>query len=838
MGARAAESLASTPGFEPRVLLLLLLAVLLLLAGLGGIATRTTDLGRTSLTASSPAWALEGGRSSPGAPTYHLKGTALVTPTCTPAYGVRSWLAFDPNDQEFWVAAPPSCVIVLQGAGYGANITASYPVGTNPFGVAIDPKDHEVFVANSGSDNVTVLNDSTGAAIANLPVGSSPSGIAYDPVHDAVFVANNGSNNVSIINASGVQPRVVASLNVGYGPVGVVVDPATNSTFVANYGSNNVSVIATATDRVVGSIPVGTGPYGVALDNRTDRIYVTNEVSSNVSVLDAYPAALVDTIPVVPLSNWGPLDLQGIAYDSGRNLLWVAGGYSFAIVLNASLDSVSGFLTIDPSGVAYDPNSGNVCMTNTANRTLLCLSSPNFAFPTVPVTFHETGLALGASWSVGFPDFNAQVGQQSNASDLHFWLGVLFSGNTYSYVVAAPGGQTPNPSTGNLTISYSSTALVINVTFGPGPPTYLVAFTETGLPAGSAWSVSIGASTFVSTSATLGFREPNGTYNYSVSSALNYSTSLPHGQFAVLGAGVALNVTFSSGPPPPFWFVTFTETGLPASTGWNVTLNGTPYRSYFSQFGVQLPAGTYPFLVAPVPPFLPSPEVGQVFLLTGNVTISITFVAYYPVDFEETGLPVGDLWTVALDQNSVSSTTPWINFSRLVGNHSFSVPPLAEFSADPSAGNLTVSGPVVESIVFTSLFPPAPSRYAVQFTEVGLPLGTGWQVAVNGSLLGANGSTLAARLANGTYGFTVLAVSGYVSTPATAAFTVVGGPVNVTVQFSTVTPGGGGSPANGAVALSVLYATVGIALLAGAAVGLVVGVSLAKARRPPMAPPT
>ncbi|EQD41809.1 40-residue YVTN family beta-propeller repeat-containing protein, partial [mine drainage metagenome] len=54
--------------------------------------------------------------------------------------------------------------------------------------------------------------------VANISVGLDPTGVAVDAAAGRVFVANNGSDNVSVINAS--SHTVVASLPAGDGPVG------------------------------------------------------------------------------------------------------------------------------------------------------------------------------------------------------------------------------------------------------------------------------------------------------------------------------------------------------------------------------------------------------------------------------------------------------------------------------------------------------------------------------------------------------------------------------------------------------------------------------------------
>src|SRR2546430_8988589 len=93
-------------------------------------------------------------------------------------------------------------------------------------------------------------------------VGSNPTGVAYDSARGEIFVANQGSNTVSVISAS--TNAVVATVPVGFGSIGVAYDSARGEIFVANHFSNTVSVISDSTNTVVATVHVGFGPIAVA----------------------------------------------------------------------------------------------------------------------------------------------------------------------------------------------------------------------------------------------------------------------------------------------------------------------------------------------------------------------------------------------------------------------------------------------------------------------------------------------------------------------------------------------------------------------------------------------
>ena len=71
-----------------------------------------------------------------------------------------------------------------------------------PTGAAYDSSKGEVFVANSASDSVSVISDSTNDVVATVTVGTSPIGMEYDSSKGEIFVTNTQSDSVSVISDS------------------------------------------------------------------------------------------------------------------------------------------------------------------------------------------------------------------------------------------------------------------------------------------------------------------------------------------------------------------------------------------------------------------------------------------------------------------------------------------------------------------------------------------------------------------------------------------------------------------------------------------------------------
>ena len=567
--------------------------------------------------------------------------------TTTPA-----WLTYDGHDAAFYVAVPASSVdIITDVTPYDYAIQVTVPVGADPFGLAYDNLSAEVFVTNTGSDNVSVLSGFLPEPVASIPVGTSPTGVAYDPIDNAVYVANSASNTVTIINATSL--RVSATVRVGADPIGVAADPSGGNVYVADNGSDAVSVIEGLGNRVMATVPVGYDPDALAVDNLTDAVYVSNEGSGNVSVL----AEINDTV-VGSISVGAEVKLEGIVYDWEDGLVWAAGGRDPIVVLDPATARVVSEIAYDPSGIALDPVTGNVCVTNSGNSTFSCVLAEAgtveavgapWLTASVPLDFLETGLGTSDTWELAL----AQYG-----SPLTVWVGALsldvYPGLSYAFSVVPDPPYWASPSSGVVFVG--QTGATITVRFSD-TPSYPVNFSESGLPRGTAWHVNLsGQANITSTSATANLSIGNGTYNYTFATDnKDYQPVAVGGSFMVEGATVYRSVIFLAAP---LYALTFTERGLPTDTYWEVALDGTLRSTEGTTISSEGPNQTYAFQLGPVPGYSPYPTTGSFLVDGAGVTIVVSFepvgatggvkngTSPVPAPYELFGLPGSEGWAV------------------------------------------------------------------------------------------------------------------------------------------------------------------------------------------------
>ena len=176
------------------------------------------------------------------------------------------------------------------GGGYGGNANAPAPGpslarGASSSGpIQLSPDDKTLWVANPGTDSVTVTNVAGDRKdrIAEIAVGKEPRNLAISPDGKRVFVANAGDNTLTVIDASVNPPAKVASVAVGVEPYGLAFTPNGKKLYVANARSNTLSVVDPVSYQVLRTVTgIGQEPRGVAITNNGDdkdddeKVYVT-----------------------------------------------------------------------------------------------------------------------------------------------------------------------------------------------------------------------------------------------------------------------------------------------------------------------------------------------------------------------------------------------------------------------------------------------------------------------------------------------------------------------------------------------------------------------------------
>jgi YVTN family beta-propeller protein len=306
------------------------------------------------------------------------------------------------------------------------------------------------YVANSGSNIVSVIDTATNKVVATVPVGGCPHGgcpdaVAVTPDGTRVYVTSSGS--VIVINAT--TNKVVATVpgreERGYGgPIAITpdgtkayvgagqqqipfnfiaaIDTASNTllddivwpssgcclavtpngkylyTIGDYFGLTELSVIDTATNALVGGLGFGGGvPAGLAITPDGKAVYLS--IDTNVSVIDTARRTVVATVPGVA----GPVAItpDGKRAYVASSPVAVIDTASKKVMARVPVGSQPSWVAVTPDGkYAYVTNRGsnNVSVIDTASNTVRAtvavgnapvrvgIIPPRRAFPSAPST--------------------------------------------------------------------------------------------------------------------------------------------------------------------------------------------------------------------------------------------------------------------------------------------------------------------------------------------------------------------------------------------------------------------------------------------------------------------
>lgn len=254
----------------------------------------------------------------------------------------------------------------------------------------------------------------------------------------------------------------------------------------------------------------------------------------------------------------------------------------------------------------------------------------------------------------------------------------------------------------------------ITVNSAANEPKYTIIFSETGLPSGTPWNVSISVMGFMlynpySSSDNIELTEPNGTYSFAVGTNFAYSPSPSSGNLTVNGSSINEKITFvRSG-----YTVTFSESGLPPGGFWITILNGFSESSSINETIFYSMNGTFQYSVYTYG-YVALPSSGSITVSGYATSVSVIFspLRTFSILFKESGLIAGTSWSVFLNRTpafylqNFTSTTSTITVSEPNGTNFFIVWNVTDYDVSPHYGGFTINGKnVTVNVTFSVQLP-------------------------------------------------------------------------------------------------------------------------------------
>ena len=194
-------------------------------------------------------------------------------------------------------------------------------------------KSQLVFVENTNSGDVSIIDAATFKVVGTIPVGLSPDDIVAAPAGDVLYVSRivhradgrpTGTGELVAIDPTTRQ----VSWRVGFRgvPNHLAVSPDGRRVYVTVVSGENVDVFDPARHALIDSVKVGTGPHDIEVSRDGKTVYVGLIRGTDVTVFDAATNRVLRRIPFG--ANVRPIALS---HDENRLYVQLSSYYGFVV---------------------------------------------------------------------------------------------------------------------------------------------------------------------------------------------------------------------------------------------------------------------------------------------------------------------------------------------------------------------------------------------------------------------------------------------------------------------------------------------------------------------------
>jgi YVTN family beta-propeller protein len=250
------------------------------------------------------------------------------------------------------------------------DVVNTITVGTNPDIIAMTPNDEYAYVTDYGGSAVSRITLATNTTTDTISGITDPTGVTISPDGKYAYVVGINSGTVDVISVP--SDAIANSVLVGSGLYlwGDAITPDGTQLYIGNgRGSGTpgyVYMMYTSNDVVASSVQAGYGTGPIAVTPDGDYVWATNYWGGTVTVINTATQTVTDSIllPSGAGPEWLAFTPNGeYAYvtDSNLNQVYVIDTSTYGIVATIPISSGNSpdFVTIDPTGsTAYVASGG------------------------------------------------------------------------------------------------------------------------------------------------------------------------------------------------------------------------------------------------------------------------------------------------------------------------------------------------------------------------------------------------------------------------------------------------------------------------------------------------
>jgi YVTN family beta-propeller protein len=250
-------------------------------------------------------------------------------------------------------------------------------VKQDPSNMAINPNTSMIYIANTDSDGISVINGTARKETDAIREVTEPYDIAVNPNTNLIYVASLGSHSnlsatslagyITVIN--GTNSTIIEDIELYGDPSSwtLHVNPITNMIYISESYADYINVINGTSNEIDDIIYLDNVPSYIAVNTNTNRIYAASFNSSvsysgrhYIDVIDGGTGEKIYNIPF-------DLSISGMAINPNTNMLYVAtyddtNAQAYIYFINGTTNTLANLITTaqEPSDISVNPNTNRV----------------------------------------------------------------------------------------------------------------------------------------------------------------------------------------------------------------------------------------------------------------------------------------------------------------------------------------------------------------------------------------------------------------------------------------------------------------------------------------------
>ncbi len=314
------------------------------------------------------------------------------------------------------------------------DVVATIALTGAPVKIAVAPDGSQI--AAAGTTFVSFLDPSDNSVINEVTNGTEVREVLYSPDGSTVYTVDQLTTLIQPFDAATQAEGAFGFLLSGTGPLAGAFDPATGNLLVVNNGSGNLAnfTVGPLTQQLP-NIPVGQAPQDIVFDPSGNIAYVPNFNNNNVSVVD------ISAGTSTTIAGFDSPIAAEITPD-GSTLFVINDGDNTIAVVDIASGEITSTLTVgsEPRGLAVSADGSILVVTNSADDNISVI---DVATGTVTSTIDGVGdspvsVVIVAGEETGGPDLQEAIDEVVSNQTITEVLGLNFGGVSTG-VIAADG---------------------------------------------------------------------------------------------------------------------------------------------------------------------------------------------------------------------------------------------------------------------------------------------------------------------------------------------------------------------------------------------------------------